>query len=147
MALQIMSNNGGYISAKRDGAFLASVSGKKDFIIKGIGDQFKCTYATGSLIVTVGTGRALVCGRHAWEVAEDGSNTTIELPRNSTGYIAIRFDMTRPAGSEVYIGATLTIRTENINANGTYHDLALYKYVTGSDAITSLTDVRTYSKV
>lgn len=142
MALSIMANGGGLITAKRDGAMYDTFALKKDYVLQGIGREFECTAVNGTLIVTMAEGQGVLCGRHVYEVSENGSNTYFQLPANDNGYLVIRLDLTRPAGSEVYLEATPTLYRDDINSNGTVCDLPLYRFVTGVSSVTSLTDVR-----
>lgn len=142
MAIYVMADNNQSIPASRDGAMYNAFAGGKDFIIDGIGDEFALTYTASSLNVTLGTGEAVICGRHVAEVAENGITTNLRLEADTAGWIVLRIDLTMPAGTEGSLRAVNTIVQQNINANGTIHDLPLYQYATGSDGITSISDVR-----
>ena len=142
MALYGMADNNIQIPASRDGAMYNFFAGNSDFIIEGIGDEFEITYSATSLSITLGTGEGILCGRHVTEATENATNTSIQLDANSTGYVVIRMDLTRPAGSETFLTAVSTPRRDDLNGGGTIADLVLYEYVTAATGIARFTDVR-----
>jgi len=142
MALYGMADNNIQIPASRDGAMYNVFAGNSDFVIKDIGDEFEITYSATSLSITLGTGEGILCGRHVTEVTESATNTSIQLDANSTGYVVIRMDLTRPAGSETFLTAVSTPRRDDLNNGGTIADLVLYEYVTAATGIARFTDVR-----
>ena len=142
MALYAMADNGVDIPAARDGAMYNVMVGGSDFVIDDIHNEMAITYSANSFIVTLGTGEAVICGRHVTEVTENGVNTTLELDANESGYIVLRFDLTKPAGQEAYLASTNVLNTDNLNSGGTVHDLLLYQYVTNGSGVSSMTDRR-----
>lgn len=137
-----MANNNVIIPAERDGALYNFLLGNQDYIFKGVGNEFKITPSSSSFILTLGTGEGVVCGRHVTETAGD---TVLQLAQNSSGYVVIRIDLTQVPGSEAYLFATPTLQQENLNDNGTYHDLPLYRYTTNASGVSSFVDVRNIS--
>lgn len=146
MALIGMADNNIEIPAKRDGAMYNSFAGNKDYIIAGIGDEFEIESSSTSFVLTLGTGEAVICGRHVVETLENDSATMIQLDANSSGYVVVRFDLTRPSGSEVYLTTVQVLLRQDLNGNGTICDLPLYEYVTGDSGVTSFIDMRNVSQ-
>lgn len=142
MALYGMADNNIAIPAKRDGAIYNAFARNSDFVIEGIGDEFAMTSSTTSFVLTLGTGEGIICGRHVTEVTEEGVNSVLQLDANSQGYVVIRMDLTRPAGSECYLTAVNVVTREDLNDTGTVADLVLYGYVTGENGVTSFVDMR-----
>lgn len=143
MALIAMADNSIDIPAERDGALYNYFSNGENFIIKGIGEELAVTTTTSSLVVTLGTGEGVICGRHIVEQTADGAAaTTLTLPASSSGYILIRYDRTKTVGNEVSLLTASSTYSENINDTGYYNDLILYSFVTNATSITSITDKR-----
>ncbi len=139
-----MANNNVIIPAERDGALYNFLLGNQDYVFDGIGDEFAITSSSSSFVLTLGTGEGVVCGRH---VTEDGTNPSIlQLTPNTSGYVAIRIDLTQVPGAEAYLFATPTLQQDNLNSNGSIHDLPLYRYVTNGSGVSSFIDVRNISK-
>lgn len=64
--LKVMNDGATNESASRDGAlFFFKTNG--DYIFKGIGNEFKATYSSLSLLVTVQIGEGVCGGRHVAE--------------------------------------------------------------------------------
>lgn len=145
MALYGMADNNVEIPAKRDGAIYNTFAGNQDYVIAGIGNEFAIESSTTSFVLTLGTGEGIICGRHVTEVTENGSNSMIQLTANSSGYVVIRMDLTRPAGTEAYLTTVQVLERDNLNADGTVCDLPLYGYVTGDSGVTSFIDIRDIS--
>lgn len=145
MALYGMADNNLEIPAKRDGAIYNTFAGNQDYVIAGIGDEFEIVSSPTSFVLTLGTGEGIVCGRHVTEVTESGTNSMIQLEPNDSGYVVIRMDLTRPAGTEAYFTTVQVLERENLNASGTVCDLPLYGYVTGENGVTSFIDIRKIS--
>lgn len=141
--LYVMADNNINISASRDGAMYNSFANNTDYVISGIGEELECTY--NGFNVTLGTGEAIICGRHVTELLEEGSTTTLTVGASETGYIVLRVDLSKPAGYEAYLYNTPTLRNENLNNGGIVHDLALYRYTSGASGITALTSMRNVS--
>lgn len=142
-----MADNNIEIPAKRDGAMYNVFAGNNDFVIEGIGDEFEIESSSTSFVLTLGTGEGIICGRHVTETLENGTATSIQLESNSSGYVVIRFDLTRPAGSECYLMTTPTLLRQNLNGIGTICDLPLYQYTTGENGVTSFIDIRNIKTV
>lgn len=142
MALYAMADNGVDIPAARDAALYNVMVGGADFVIAGIHNELAMTYNPNSFIVSLGTGEAVICGRHVTEVTENGVNTNLELSPSDSGYVVLRFDLTKPAGQEAYLAATNILNNDNLNSGGTVHDLLLYQYVTNNVGVVSMTDLR-----
>lgn len=142
MALYGMADNNVEIPAKRDGAMYNTFAGNTDFVIAGVGNEFEITSSATSFVLTLGTGEGIVCGRHVTEVTENGSNSMIQLEPNSSGYVVIRMDLSRPAGTEAYFTTVQVLQREDLNSDGTICDLPLYGYVTGENGVTSFIDIR-----
>lgn len=145
MALFGMADNNVEIPAKRDGAIYNTFAGNQDYVIAGVGDEFEIEPSASSFVLTLGTGEGIVCGRHVTEVTDGGVNSMIQLTANSSGYVVIRMDLTRPAGTEAYFTTVQVLERDNLNANGTICDLPLYAYVTGENGVTSFIDMRDIS--
>ena len=142
MALYGMADNNVEIPAKRDGAIYNTFAGNQDYVIAGIGNEFAIESSTTSFVLTLGTGEGIICGRHVTEVTENGANSMIQLDANSSGYVVIRMDLTRPAGTEAYFTTVQVLERDNLNGSGTVCDLPLYGYVTGANGVTSFIDIR-----
>lgn len=143
MALYAMADNNVDIPAERDAAMYNVMLGKQDFIIADIGNEFECSYSASAFLITLSTGEAVMCGRHVTEVTESNANTTLQLSANDSGYIVLRFDLTKPAGQEAYLVTTNTLYSQDLNNGGTLRDLPLYQYVTNATGVSSMIDVRT----
>lgn len=143
MAIKVFANSGGQITytAEQLCAALRTFSGAVNYIFQGLGNEMAVTYSDSSLQVGVGTGKAVICGRPT-DIYSAESN--IELPSNSTVYIVLRVDLTRPSGQEAYITYVTEsqIKSEDINGNGVIHDLVLGKAITNSRGVTSYEDLR-----
>lgn len=139
----ILLNDGSTYGAERDGALYNFVT-NGDFIFKGIGNEFKATYSTLSLLVTVLSGDGVICGRHVTEKKINNANSQIALPSNSTGYLTIRMDLSQTTDTFLY--CTDTLVKGNLNNGDTIRDLPLYAYVTGANNILSFVDMRPISK-
>lgn len=142
MALYAMADNGIDIPASSDGAMYNVMFGGQDFIISGNHNEMEVTSSANSFIVTLGTGEAVICGRHVVEITENGTNTQLQLDANDSGYLVLRFDLTKPAGQETYLATTNILQNDDLNAGGSVHDLLLYSYVTNGSGVSSLTDQR-----
>ena len=140
-----MANNNVIIPAERDGALYNFLMGGQDYVFKGIGNEFAITPSASSFLVTLGTGEGVVCGRHVTEETSEGTNSMLQLEANSTGYVVIRIDLSRPAGAEAFLHATPTLSQDDLNNNGTVHDLPLYRYTTNGSGVSAFNDVRNLS--
>lgn len=138
--LKVMNDGATNESASRDGAlFFFKTNG--DYIFKGIGNEFKATYSTLSLLVTVLSGEGVCGGRHITEKKVGNENTQITLPSNATGYLVVRLD-----GTSVSLHCTSVIEQGDLNDGDTVRDLPLYAYVTGANNILSFVDMRPISR-
>ena len=140
--LYAMADNNIDIPASRDGALYNVLANGRDFVIAGIGDELEVTYSGSSLTVTLGTGIGVICGRHVQEEVVNGATSSLEVEAGSSGYIVVRFDLTRPTGQEAYFTATPTLSTQDLNNGGTVHDLPLYQYTAGAVGVNTMVDVR-----
>lgn len=140
--LQGMADNGIDIPASLDGAMYNSFAGNQDYIFQGSGNEFAITRPTGTLTVTLGTGKGIVCGRTVQEHTSEGTNTSIQIEPNTSGYIVIRADLTKTVGNEFYLTTTNEIVAQDINGSGTVHDLPLYQYTSDTSSVTNWLDVR-----
>ena len=140
-----MANNNAIIPAQRDGALYNFLLGNQDYVFEGIGNEFAITSSASSFLITLGTGEGVVCGRHVTEETVNNANSMIQLDANSSGYVVIRVDLSRPAGTEAYLYATLALRSDDLNNGGSVHDLPLYQYTTNGTGVSSFTDIRPLS--
>lgn len=136
MSLKVMADNQIEITAKQDGALYNCAMGDADFIIKGLGDEFAMSQS--GLIVTVGSGEAIIHGRH---VTAYESNQ-ITLPANESGYLSLRIDLSQQVGQEVLLYATPTLTHQEINWDGQIYDFPLATFTTQSTAISQFEDTR-----
>ena len=139
---KVMADNNVNISASQDGAIYDVFAGHQNFIIGEVGDEFEITTTDSSLEVSIGTGEAIISGRHI-TAQEDN---TITLPASSTVYLCLRIDLTQTAGNEGQLVALTTdtaMRSDNLNAGGTVCDLLLYTVQTSTNGVSSSTDGRT----
>ena len=139
----ILLNDGSTYGAEKDGALYSHIT-NGDYIFKGIGNEFKATYSTLSLLVTVLSGEGVCGGRHVTEKKINNANSTITLPSNSTGYLTIRMDLSQTQDTFLYCTDTLVKGT--LNNGDTIRDLPLYAYVTGANNILSFVDMRPISR-
>lgn len=140
-----MANNNVVIPAERDGALYNFLVGGQDYVFANIGDAFEITPSASSFLITLGTGEGVVSGRHVTEETVNNANSMIQLEANSSGYVVIRVDLTRPAGTEAFLYATPVLSAQDLNNNGTVHDLPLYQYATNGSGVSSFTDIRPLS--
>ena len=125
MAFKVMADNSVSISASQDGAIYDVFAGHQNFIITDVGDEFSISTTDSSLQVTIGTGEAIISGRHITAQEEN----QITLPASATIYLCLRIDLTQTAGNEGQLIALTTqesMRDDNLNAGGTVCDLLLY---------------------
>lgn len=140
-----MANNNVIIPAERDGALYNFLLGNQDYVFDGIGNEFEITSSSSSFLITLGTGEGVVGGRHVTEETVNNANSMIQLDANSSGYVVIRVDLSRPAGTEAYLYATPTLVSQDLNNGGTIRDLPLYSYVTNGSGVSTFTDIRPVS--
>lgn len=141
MALTLLTDGTTY-GAEKDGA-LYNFKTNGDYIFKGIGNEFRATYSSLSLLVTVLSGEGVLCGRHVTEKRIGNSNSQITLPSNSTGYLCVRMNLS--ADPDTFLYCTSSLTQQDLNNGGTIHDLPLYAYVTGANNVLSFVDLRPIS--
>ena len=139
----ILLNDGSTYGAERDGA-LYYFKTNGDYIFKGIGNEFKATYSTLSLLVTVLSGEGVCGGRHVTEKKIGNVNPSITLPANAPAYLVVRIDTTPTTDTFLY--CTSVLEQGDLNNGDTVRDLPLYAYVTGANNILSFVDMRPISK-
>lgn len=125
MSINVMADNGVSIPASSDGALYNSLTGNRDYVIKGIGGELAVSGSGGSY--TVATGEAVICGRHVVVTASESVS--------GSGTIALQVDLSQPAGSEgsiVVIPSATPLQTDDLNNGGTIRQMALY--ANGADA-------------
>ena len=140
-----MANNNVIIPAERDGALYNFLMGGQDYVFDGIGDEFAITPSSTSFLITLGTGEGVVSGRHVTEETVNNDNSMIQLDANSSGYVVIRVDLTKPVGTEAFLYATPVLSSQDLNNGGNVHDLPLYQYVTNGSGVSTFTDIRPLS--
>lgn len=135
-----MADNGVSISASQDGAIYNVFAGNQNFIIQDIGDEFALTTQTDSLIIEVGSGEALLSGRH---LTADAPNT-LTIPANTKSYLCLEIDLTQTQGNEGTLKALTEaqIKNDNLNAGGTVCDLLLYVIETDTNGVIKTQDRR-----
>lgn len=140
MAISFMADNNETITCSQDAALYNLLTGGKDCIIGGIGDELEFNSNASSLRCTLSSGEAVICGRH---VTVTGNTTAITLTGNSSGYIVLRYDLTQSGSNVVRLLAVDTILTEDLNNDaGARHDLVIGEFVTNASGVTSFTDRR-----
>ena len=144
MAFLVMANTAGTVhyTAEQLGAALNTFAGNKSYVIAGMGNEMEVSSVEGSLNVTVGSGKAVICGRFV----ESDEDTQLELPANTSGlYVVFRVDLTRPIGSEgsiTYV-TPAQFKEDNLNNAGSgQHDLLLAEVTTSADSVTLVTNKR-----
>lgn len=145
MALKAMADNNVPIPVRYDASLYNLLADKTNFIFKGIDDEFKVTYGSGSLRVKLGTGGCLICGRHVFNDSTDEIYLT--LSPNDSGYLVIRYDLTQAAGHEASFKAVSTLETGDLNGTGTKRDLLIGQYKTDDNGVTQYTDLRVYESL
>lgn len=138
MSFYTMADNNVPITANRDGALYNVALSNQTFIIKGLGDELAPTCE--GLQFSVGTGIAVLKGRHVTCQQISDANT-ITLPSNTSGYVVMRMDLSRPLGTEAYLFATPTLTQEEINWNGIIYDMPIATF-TSTLTNATIEDVR-----
>ena len=144
MAIKVMADSDGstYYTASDIGAAFASFAAGGDYVIEGIGNQLEVVTSSDSLVATIKSGEALVCGR---PVMLTGTETvTIEGNQTSGVYIVLRVDLGRPIGSEGYVTYVTQdqLKTDNLNNTNGAHDIVLGLAKTSSSGVTNYEDQR-----
>lgn len=128
------------ITAVRDRAMFHTFAGNQSYIVKDIGNEMSVTYNSSSLVVSLGTGEAVICGG---STISEGTADTLTLSANQSGYLVIEVNLALTGDNVCQFKNVSTLVQENIN-DGTHlvYDLPLYRYTTGNDGVSSMTDVR-----
>ncbi len=138
MAIKVMADNNQVINVAQDAAMYNAFAGNNDFIIAGIGNEMAFNRNASSLNTTLSSGECLICGRH---VTVTGTES-LTLSASSSGYVVLRYDTTQSGSNIVRLMSVSSLRTDNINNNGTIHDLAIGQYTTSASGVSSFTDLR-----
>ena len=138
MAIKVMADNNQVINVAQDAAMYNAFAGNNDFIIAGIGNEMAFNRNASSLNTTLSSGECLICGRH---VTVTGTES-LTLSASSSGYVVLRYDTTQSGSNIVKLMSVSSLRTDNINNNGTIHDLAIGQYTTSATGVSSFTDLR-----
>lgn len=140
MAISFMADNGESITCSQDAALYNLLTGGQDCVIGGIGNELEFNSNASSLICTLSSGEAVICGRH---VTVTGANTQITLSANRSGNIVLRYDLTQTGANIVRLLAVDTLLYEDLNNSaGARHDLLIGQYVTNASGVTEFTDKR-----
>lgn len=127
------------ISAIRDRTMFNTFAGNKSYVCKGIGDEMAVSYSAGSFVVTLGSGEAVICGGSA----VSSGNESLSLNANASGYLVLRVDLSETLENICKFMAVASLVQTNINnGTNTVYDLPLYRFVTNSTGISTITDVR-----
>jgi len=140
--LKAMADNAVEISAKEDAAMYDTFAGKQNYIFEGIGNEMAVTYSAASLNVVLGTGGAIICGRHVHETLSSGEASNITLEANSSGYLVVRYDLSQIAGQEAKFTAVSVLEDDDLNNDGLICDLVLAEYTTNDVGVSEFTDLR-----
>lgn len=128
------------ISALRDRAMFNTFAGNQSYIIKDIGQELEVLYSSQSFVVQLGTGEAVICGG---SMVSEGEENTLTLGQNESGYIVIRIDLSQTGTNICQFYNTPTLVQGNINNGSDYiYDLPLYQYVTNSNGVQNMNDIR-----
>ena len=138
MAIKVMADNNQVINVAQDAAMYNAFAGNNDFIIAGIGNEMAFNRNASSLNTTLSSGECLICGRH---VTVTGTES-LTLSASSSGYVVLRYDTSQSGSNIVKLMSVSSLRTDNINNNGTIHDLAIGQYTTSATGVSSFTDLR-----
>lgn len=126
------------ITSNVDGAVYSLICA--DCIIGGMGDMFDITYKTSSLYISFAKGSQAVIGGNAFWL-EDAVDIT--LPTNSTIYLCLRVDPTKPNGQTGSIECLTESAMQKGNPNtGGVRDFAIYSITTNSSGISNIVDSR-----
>lgn len=136
--IKVMADNNQVINVAQDAAMYNAFAGNNDFIIAGIGNEMAFNRNASSLNTTLSSGECLICGRH---VTVTGTES-LTLSASSSGYVVLRYDTTQSGSNIVKLMSVSSLRTDNINNNGTIHDLAIGQYTTSASGVSSFTDLR-----
>lgn len=136
MSFKVMADNNQSITSAQDAAMYNVFANNQDFIIGDIGAEMAVSHNAASLSVSLGTGEAVICGRH---VSAVGSNA-LTLPANTSAKLVLRYDLLD--SNIAKLATTQTLASGNLNDGDTTRDLLLGSFVTSSSGVTSFTDQR-----
>lgn len=143
MALKAMADNNVNITAQEDARLYDYLAGQNaDYIIQGVGDSMAVSSTTTSLLVTLGSGEAVVQGRHLTNT--DSTGVQLTLPQNTTAYLVLRLDLSQSLGNELSFISTPSLEDDDLNNAGVVRDLVLYQYITDANGVATLTDKRNF---
>ena len=143
MALKAMADNNVNITAQEDARLYDYLAGQNaDYVIKGVGDSLAVSSTTTSLLVTLGSGEAVVQGRHLTNT--DSTGVQLTLPQNTTAYLVLRLDLSQSLGNELSFISTPSLEDDDLNNAGVVRDLVLYQYITDANGVATLTDKRNF---
>lgn len=134
-----MADNNESISCSQDAALYNLLTGGQDCVIGGIGDELAFNSNASSLQVSLSSGEGVICGRH---VTVTGSNNTITLSANSSGYIVLRYDLSQTGNNICRLLAVDSLYSENLNDSGVRHDLVIGEYTTSASGVSNFVDRR-----
>lgn len=143
MALKAMADNGINITCQEDARLYDYLAGQNmDYVMRGIGDAFKITQSSTTLLVKLGSGECVIQGRHITNT--NSTDVTLTLPQNSNGYLVLRYDLSQSSGNEVSFAYASVLEDDDLNNAGVKRDIALGKYITNEAGVSSFTDLRNY---
>ena len=143
MALKAMADNNVNITAQEDARLYDYLAGQNaDYVIQNVGDSLAVSSTTTSLLVTLGSGEAVVQGRHLTNT--DSTGVQLTLPQNTTAYLVLRLDLSQSLGNELSFISTPSLEDDDLNNAGVVRDLVLYQYVTDANGVATLTDKRNF---
>lgn len=143
MALKAMADNNVNITAQEDARLYDYLAGQNaDYVIQNVGDSLAVSSTTTSLLVTLGSGEAVVQGRHLTNT--DSTGVQLTLPQNTTAYLVLRLDLSQSLGNELSFISTPSIEDDDLNNAGVVRDLILYQYITDANGVATLTDKRNF---
>ena len=143
MALKAMADNNVNITAQEDARLYDYLAGQNaDYIIQNVGDSLAVSSTTTSLLVTLGSGEAVVQGRHLTNT--DSTGVQLTLPQNTTAYLVLRLDLSQSLGNELSFISTPSLEDDDLNNAGVVRDLVLYQYITDANGVATLTDKRNF---
>lgn len=144
MALKAMADNNVNITAQEDARLYDYLAGQNaDYIIQNVGDSLAVSSTTTSLLVTLGSGEAVVQGRHLTNT--DSTGVQLTLPQNTTAYLVLRLDLSQSLGNELSFISTPSLEDDDLNNTGVMRDLVLYQYITDANGVATLTDKRNFN--
>ena len=117
MALKAMADNNVNITAQEDARLYDYLAGQNaDYVIQNVGDSLAVSSTTTSLLVTLGSGEAVVQGRHLTNT--DSTGVQLTLPQNTTAYLVLRLDLSQSLGNELSFISTPSLEDDDLNNAG-----------------------------